>query len=53
MRRRFNKQFKLTAVKSIKGEQLSVAEISKVLDIHYNSLYVGFGSMNEYDIFLF
>jgi len=38
-RRKFDKQFKLAAVKLAQEEQIPVAQIAKELDIHYNSLY--------------
>jgi len=38
-RRKYDKQFKLAAVKLVKEEQVPVAQISKELDIHYNTLY--------------
>lgn len=38
-RRIFDRQFKITAVKLILNEGYSVKEVSKELDVHYNSLY--------------
>ena len=39
MRRKFDKPFKLAAVKLVVEDQLPVSQVSKELDIHYNSLY--------------
>ena len=39
MRRNFDKQFKISAVKLVTENELPVAQIAKELGIHYNSLY--------------
>jgi len=39
MRRKFDKPFKLAAVKLVIEDQIPVAQIATELDIHYNSLY--------------
>ena len=38
-RRSYDKQFKMAAVKLVLEDNMTVAEVSKELDIHYNSLY--------------
>lgn len=38
-RRKFDRNFKLAAVKLVVNDELPVSEIAKQLDIHYNSLY--------------
>ena len=38
-RRKFDRNFKLAAVKLIVVDELPVAQVAKELDIHYNSLY--------------
>jgi len=39
MRRKYDKQFKLAAVKLVTSEDFQVSQVSKELGIHYNSLY--------------
>lgn len=38
-RRKFDRNFKLTAVKLVVNDELPVSDVAKQLDIHYNSLY--------------
>lgn len=38
-RRRFDRNFKLAAVKLVVNDELPVSDVAKQLDIHYNSLY--------------
>ncbi len=38
-RRKFERNFKLAAVKLVVNDELPVSEVVKQLDIHYNSLY--------------
>jgi len=38
-RRKFDRNFKLAAVKLIVADELPVAQMAKELNIHYNSLY--------------
>lgn len=39
MRRKFDKPFKLAAVKLVTGDGVPVGQVAKELGIHYNSLY--------------
>jgi transposase len=39
MRRNFDRQFKMAAVKLVKEDEYAVSEVAKELNIHYNSLY--------------
>lgn len=39
MRRKFDKPFKLAAVKLVTEDGVPVGQVAKELDIHYNSLY--------------
>ena len=48
MRRKFDKQFKLAAVKLVANEEFPVAEVAKELGIHYNSLYRWIREYEEY-----
>ena len=47
-RRSYDKQFKMAAVKLVLEDNMTVAEVSKELDIHYNSLYRWIGEYEEY-----
>ena len=39
MRRKFDRAFKLAAVKLVIDEQFPISQVSKELDVHRNSLY--------------
>jgi transposase len=39
MRRSYDKQFKIAAVKLVQEDDMCVADVAKALSIHYNSLY--------------
>ena len=47
-RRSYDKQFKMAAVKLVSEDNMTVAEVSKELDIHYNSLYRWISEYEEY-----
>ena len=47
-RRSYDKQFKMAAVKLVLEDNMTVAEVSKELDIHYNSLYRWVSEYEEY-----
>ena len=47
-RRSYVKQFKMAAVKLVLEDNMTVAEVSKELDIHYNSLYRWISEYEEY-----
>ena len=47
-RRSYDKQFKIAAVKLVLEDDMTVAEVSKELDIHYNSLYRWINEYEEY-----
>ena len=47
-RRSYNKQFKMAAVKLVLEDNMTVAEVSKELDIHYNSFYRWISEYEEY-----
>lgn len=47
-RRSYDKQFKMAAVKLVLEDNMSVSEVSKELDIHYNSLYRWISEYEEY-----
>lgn len=47
-RKSYDKQFKMAAVKLVLEDNMSVAEVSKELDIHYNSLYRWISEYEEY-----
>ena len=47
-RRSYDKQFKMAAVKLVLEDNMTVAEVSKELDIHYNSLYRWISEYKEY-----
>ena len=47
-RRSFDKQFKMAAVKLVLEDGMTVAEVSKELNIHYNSLYRWISEYEEY-----
>jgi Transposase and inactivated derivatives len=48
MRRSYNKQFKTAAVKLVIEDNMPVAEISKALVVHYNSLCRWISEYEEY-----
>ncbi|MTK13812.1 MAG: IS3 family transposase [Clostridiaceae bacterium] len=48
MRRSYDKQFKIAAVKLVLDDEISVAEAAKALNIHYNSLYRWISEYEEY-----
>lgn len=48
MRRSYNKQFKIAAVKLVIEDNMPVAEVSKALAVHYNSLYRWISEYEEY-----
>ena len=47
-RRSYDKQFKMAAAKLVLEDNMTVAEVSKELDIHYNSLYRWISEYEEY-----
>ena len=47
-RKSYDKQFKMSAVKLVLEDNMTVAEVSKELDIHYNSLYRWISEYEEY-----
>lgn len=47
-RRKFDRNFKLAAVKLIVHDEMPVSEVAKQLDIHYNSLYRWIREYEEY-----
>ena len=47
-RRSYDKQFKMAAVKLVLEDNMTVAEVSKELDIHYNGLYRWISEYEEY-----
>ena len=47
-RKSYDKQFKMAAVKLVLEDNMTVAEVSKELDIHYNSLYRWISEYEEY-----
>ena len=47
-RRSYDKQFKIAAVKLVLEDDLTVAEVSKELSIHYNTLYRWISEYEEY-----
>ncbi len=48
MRRSYDRQFKMTVVKLVFEDNMSVSEVSKELSIHYNSLYRWINEYEEY-----
>lgn len=48
MRRSYDKQFKIAAVKLVMEDNMSVADAAKTLSIHYNSLYRLISEYEEY-----
>jgi len=48
MARSYDKQFKIAAVKLVLENNMTSAEVSKELDIHYNSLYRWISEYEEY-----
>lgn len=48
MRRSYDKQFKISAVKLVLEDDMPVAEAAKALSIHYNSLYRWINEYEEY-----
>jgi transposase len=47
-RRSYDKQFKMAAVKLVLEDNMTVAEVSKELSIHYNSLYKWISEYEEH-----
>ena len=47
-RRHYDRQFKMAAVKLVLDDDVSVAEASKELNIHYNTLYQWIGEYDKY-----
>ena len=47
-RRSYVKQFKMAAVKLVLEDNMTVAEVSKELSIHYNSLYKWISEYEEH-----
>lgn len=47
-RRKFDRNFKLAAVKLVVHDEMPVSEVAKQLDIHYNSLYRWICEYEEY-----
>ncbi len=48
MRRSYDKQFKMAAVKLVLDDDMPVAEAAKALNIHYSSLYRWISEYEEY-----
>lgn len=48
MRRSYDKQFKIAAVKLVLEDDMSVSDVAKELSIHYNSLYRWISEYEEY-----
>ncbi len=48
MRHSYDKQFKIAAVKLVMDNDMPVAEATKALNIHYNSLYRWISEYEEY-----
>ncbi|AQR93153.1 transposase [Clostridium saccharoperbutylacetonicum] len=48
MRRSYNKEFKIAAVKLVIEDNMPVAEVSRALVVHYNSLYRWISEYEEY-----
>lgn len=48
VRRSYDKQFKIAAVKLVLEDNMSVSEVSNELSIHYNSLYRWISEYEEY-----
>lgn len=48
MRRSYDKQFKIAAVKLVLEDDMPVSEAAKALEIHYNSLYRWISEYEEY-----
>ncbi|MTK12277.1 MAG: transposase [Clostridiaceae bacterium] len=48
MRRSYDKQFKIVAVKLVQEDEMSVADAAKALSIHYNYLYRWISEYEEY-----
>ena len=48
MRRSYDTQFKIAAVKLVLDDEMPVAEAAKALNIHYNSLYRWISEYEEY-----
>ena len=48
MRRSYDRQFKISAVKLILEDDMSVSNAAKALGIHYNSLYRWISEYEEY-----
>jgi len=47
-RKSYDRQFKIAAAKLVLEENMSVAEVSRELSIHYNSLYRWINEYEEY-----
>lgn len=48
MRKSYDKQFKVAAVKLVLEDNMPVADVAKELSIHYNSLYRWISEYEEY-----
>jgi len=48
MRKSYDKQFKIVAVKLVLEDEMPVADATKALSIHYNSLYRWISEYEEY-----
>ena len=48
MRKNYDKQFKVAAVKLVAEDDMSVSDAAKALSIHYNSLYRWISEYEEY-----
>lgn len=48
MRKSYDKQFKIAAVKLVLDDEMSVANAAEALSIHYNSLYRWISEYEEY-----
>lgn len=48
IRKTFDKQFKIAAVKLVIEDNMTVSEVSKELSIHYNTLYRWISEYEEY-----
>ena len=47
-RRNYDRQFKMTAVRSVLDNNVTVCRVAKELSIHYNSLYRWIAEYEEY-----
>ncbi|CBZ02678.1 transposase [Clostridium botulinum] len=48
MRRSYDKQFKIAAIKLVLEDDMSVSDVAKELSIHYNFLYRWISEYEEY-----